>query len=42
MVKNWPANAGDEGTNVPHADGQLSPRVVTETRLSQEEMNKQI
>ena len=35
VVKNWPADAGDEGTNIPHTGGQLSPHVVTETRRSQ-------
>ena len=35
MVKNPPSNAGDtgsipgQGTKIPHAAGQLSPRAIT-------------
>ena len=35
VVKNWPYNVGDagstpgQGTKIPHATGQLSPRATT-------------
>ena len=41
VVKNQPSNAGDEGSvpgwgnKIPHALGQLGPRVATKTRHNQ-------
>ena len=44
VVKNLPTNAGDaipgQGTKIPHAMGQLSPRITTREIKTKHTQNK--